>query len=328
MSYHTSMPLYLTYDNTSLADGYGAQLLRIIGIYSLAKKFHLKYLHSPIVETIEELSHKISNQSELDLLTSKVNKVFQLPSDITLGDFDKTITVKSLGFKYFLLQVFKYRFSKKHVLLKILLPFPTIEKFPNSYKIATRQIRSSNHDLFDSRPNQELVVHVRMGYGQNTPVASHVKPRYLPLSYYVELLKLLIDDDPLLHHVKLLVHTDIPVNSKVWTPTSKRLRQNIEFGENVIDSSIEVSGQNITQHFSDLGFCSIEIISEGDFFDTFIDMANSKRLAISRSAYSYLAALFNENEVVWPSGYWHCKLSRWKSSREVGLTTEYNLIAG
>ena len=322
------MPLHLTYDNTSLTDGYGAQLLRIIGVYSLAKRFHLKYVHSPIVETIEELSHKISNQKELDVLISKVNNVFQLPSDINPGKFDKTITVRSLGFKYFLMQVLKYRFSKKHVLLKILLPFPTIEKFPNSYKIATKQIRFSNQNLFDSRPNQELVVHVRMGYGQNTPVAYHVRPRFLPLSYYVELLKLLIDDDPLLHHVNLLIHTDIPINSRVWTPTSKRLRQNIEFGEHVIDGAIQVNGNDISQNFSDLGFYSIEIISEGDFFDTFIDMANSKRLVISRSAYSYLAALFNENEVVWPSGYWHCKLSHWKSSKEIGLKTEYNLIAG
>lgn len=167
-----------------------------------------------------------------------------------------------------------------------------------------------------------------MGYGQSTPVAPHVRPRFLPMNYYVEILDILNKKGKLLPCVNLMIHTDIPSDSKVWRPTGKRLAQNIEFGEKILNGDILVNGKDISIYFTVLNFQSIQIISQGDFFETFLDMANSKMLIISRSSLSYLAALFNENEIVWPSGYWHTKLPHWMSSNELGLVTDFKLIPG
>lgn len=322
------MTLYLTYDNQQLQDGYGAQLMRIIGIYSLAKKFRLHYVHSPILETVEELAHNINNLEELSLLTDQVNDFFALPSSTDRKIFDEVVSVKSLGWKFFLKSILKYQFSKKNVLIRILLPFPVIERIPNAYAIGTKYIKLANKDLFRENLANEIVVHVRMSYGQSTTISPHVRPRFLPTDYYVDLLRARLSLNPDQREMKILVHTDMPNISRTWTPTAKRLQQNIEFGEKVIHGKINVIGKDLSKRFRELGCHKLEICYESQFLVAFLDMATAGTLIMSRSSFSYLAALFNENEVVWPSGYWHVKLRKWKQSGEFLSTQNYELIPG
>ena len=47
-------PLYITYDDTKIRDGFGAQGLRVVGIFSIARFFRLKYLHQGISEIGDE----------------------------------------------------------------------------------------------------------------------------------------------------------------------------------------------------------------------------------------------------------------------------------
>jgi hypothetical protein len=76
MEKSSQMPLYLAYDNLALRDGFGAQVLRIMGIFALARKYKLRYLHREMIETIQEFSHGVSEQKELDDLLKNVNTFF------------------------------------------------------------------------------------------------------------------------------------------------------------------------------------------------------------------------------------------------------------
>jgi hypothetical protein len=323
------MAVYLTYDNESLTDGYGAQTLRIIGIYSLAKMTRSKYIHSPIKETIEEFSHNVQNQSELDSLTDRVNEFFILPSDSAPKTFSKVATVKSLDLKYLIRILCRYTFSNKNILLRVLLPYPCIEKFPSINKIATRYIRRNNSELFDARFRHEIVVHARLGYGQKSEKTDRAAPRHLPLEYFVQVIQLMrwkFFKKMIGKHI--IIHTDLAPKTTFWKPTPKALNEVISFGENVFAKSILVEGNDISPYFQALEGFSFEVRYCSDFFETFLDLACARYLIMSRSTFSYLAALFNEGTVIYPDSHGHVKLQSWKSTSEIGLTTTYKLIPG
>jgi hypothetical protein len=322
------MPLYITYNNNELTDGYGAQLLRIIGIYSLAKITNCKYLHSPIRETIEEFAHNVSDQEQLDELTKEVNNFFALPGEEWPDKFDREVKVKSLGLRCFLKIYIRYIFSRKKVILRVVLPFGCTEKFPSIYRFAVSFIRRNNSTLFANHQTNDLVIHIRMGYGQKTPVARDVPPRFLPIEYYLAILKSLPHYLSLRDNIKVTIHTDVAPLNKLWKPTAKRLTQNINFGEIIEKDSFEVQGTDLNQYFHSTENLAFEIRYCDDFFKSFLDMACARNLIISRSAFSYLAALFNEGHIVWPYNHGHARLYRWFSSADFGIPTDYKLIPG
>lgn len=324
------MPIFFAYDNTSLTDGFGAQVLRQVGIFSLAKFLGCSYLHSPIKETIEEFAHNVKSEEELDSLMEKVNDFFELPSDPAPLNFDKVLTFRDVGIRKLLVCLFRYRFSTQNVLIRILLPFGCTNRLPSMNKIAVRHIRKRNASRFSEHTRNEIVVHVRLGYGQRTPVAENVPPRYLPLEYYVKVLRKVIDknsNDSVSY--KALIHTDLAPTETTWKPTAKRLEQNRRFGEKVgIAGDIFIQGTNISNQFEDIPQLITEIKHCDDFFTTFLDMACADVLIVSRSAFSYLAGLFNEATVIWPENHGHAKLFRWISSSRYNIQLDFDLLRG
>ena len=323
------MALYLTYDNDSLKDGFGAQILRIFGIYSLARFTRCKYMHTPICETIEEFAHDIKDEGELEKLKSEVNKFFELPSDNLPSKFDKVITIRSLGLKRFLSIYIRYKYSRKTILLRILLPYGCTEKFPSINRIAAATVRERNLIRFKNHPKMEIVIHARLGYGQRTAVSSHVRPRHLPIAYYVNLInkvsKYFSTENS---QTKVIVHTDLASKSTTWKPTKKRLLQNIEFGEEVIEGTVNVEATDLSTSFVGNSKISYEFRYCDEFFTTFLDLACANNLILSRSSFSYLAALFNDGNVIWPDNHGHARLQRWKSSKDYEIKSNFDLIQG
>lgn len=321
------MGLYLSYDNKSLQDGFGAQLLRILGIYSIAKFFRLKYIHEPILATIEEFAHNVSGLTELDQLIHQVNDFFSLPSDKSPVKFDEVISIRSLDFRVFLRYLVRCKFRKKNTLLRVLLPFPLIDRLPEIYRIACREIVSKNQDVFAHHHRLNWVLHIRLGYGQLTKIPDAVSPRFLPIKYYVQLLEnVLYLENPNIDNV--VIHTDLPGSSRLWRPTPKRLQQNIEFGESMIDGELHVEPFDLNVFFSRLDKLKYEIKNCKPFIETFLDMANADYLVMSRSSLSYLAGLFSEGKVVWPENHGHAKLFKWISSERYNVQMDFELLRG
>lgn len=324
------MSLYLTYDNTSLCDGYGAQLLRIFGIYSLATVTMTPYIHSPIVETIEEFAHQTHDQNELDYLTKKVNDFFALPGADLPINFDRVFAKRTMSLREFLKLYLRYHlFSRKKNLLKLVLPFDIINRVPSLSLIAVKQVKKRNFDTFKKHPKLDFVMHVRLGYGQKSKVSKMAPKRFLPSVYYANILTALSQKGAFEgQQDKLVVHTDVSEKRVVWEPTPKRLKQNIDFGEFVYEGRVNVEPTDISGVIPHHLSAKYEIRYCDDFIMTFLDMANSRNLVMSRSAFSYLAALFNLGFVVWPENHGHAKLRKWKSSRRFGVRTDFDLIPG
>jgi len=322
------MALYLTYDNQAMQDGLGAQALRIIGIYSIARKYRIRYLHSPILETIEEFAHGIRVEKDLQCLVNRTNELFDLPTYSNVDSFDLEIKVHNLNLRLLVRMLLRYKFSRKSVLLKVCLPFGVMDKDPSSYEHATDYIRKKHGSLFKVSREEQVVVHFRMGYGQTTAVLKHVKPRFLPLDYFISAIQKMSEMKLSSQIKKLIIHTDLSNTKTLWAPSKKRLEQNISFGEKIVDGKVLVPKNDVLMMFSSIHGFDLEIKYCADFFETFFDMVNADVLIISRSAFSYLAALFNTNLVIYPSSHGHAKLDYWLSSNSLGLDQTYELIPG
>jgi len=320
------MTLFITYDNEELTDGLGAQTLRIVGVYAISRKYRINYFHSPIKETIEEFSHGVSNEQELNLLMHQMNEMFDFPSSNKTVDFDIEIRSRTLGMRRLLSLILRYKFSRKNVLLRVCLPFGITDRNPKLYKKAVNHVKSSNKSFFDQKKIGYMVLHFRMGHGQKAPIANHVKPKLLPLEYFLSVIENISLKVSHLGVNKLIIHTDLSDKEKLWKPSPKRMRQNISYGEEIIDGNVLVPKSDVAKMFSDIKGFEFEVKYCADFFETFHDMVNAEVLVISRSAFSYLAALFNANLVVYPIGHGHAKIDNWLSSADLGVPNDYKLL--
>jgi len=320
------MTVYITYDNEELTDGLGAQTLRIIGIYAIAKKYRINYLHSPIKETIEEFAHGVSNEDTLVSLMHQMNHLFYLPSSTERVVFDLEIRIRNLGLRSLMNLMVRYKFSRKAVLLRVCLPFGITDRKPSIYKIAIEFIKAKNVEFFSQKRQGSMVLHFRMGHGQIAPVANHVKPKLLPLEYFLNVLEKISSKASILGIEKLIIHTDLSDSERLWKPSPKRLEQNISQGEEIIDGQVRVPKSDVSKMFAGVENLNLEVKYCADFFETFKDMVNAEVLIISRSAFSYLAALFNTNLVIYPSGHGHARFGSWTSSDELGVPRDFKLL--
>ena len=218
------MTIYLTYDNETQQDGLGAQALRIVGIFSLAKLFMFKYLHSPIIDVLEEFSHKLESESELNLLIERVNDFFSFPCEKPPKKVDKVIKVRNPGVKVLLRYRLRYLLSKEIVVLKVLLPFGVTDRWPMIYSCAIRYLRKVNRKQLVTR--NIVVAHIRWGYGYFYSDQKYIRARHLPFTYFTDILKEISCRYYASSNFSIVVHTDVSPEDTVWKPAQKRVIEN------------------------------------------------------------------------------------------------------
>ena len=322
------MTLYMTYDNQEQTDGLGAQVLRIIGVYSIAQKYRIKYIHSPIEETIEEFAHGVMNDQDLTSLINQTNEFFKLPSSLDDFSFDLEIRVRNLSLRFLVRKFLRHQFSRKSVLLRVCLPFGITDRNPEIYKNTVEHLRGKRRKFLSERKKNQIVLHFRMGYGQRTPVSKHVAPRFLPLDYFLSVIQKISEKNLKSEVRDLLIHTDLSNKEVLWSPSKKTLRTVISFGGEIVDGKVLVPKNDVLKMFEVPEDFDIQVKYCANFFETFDDMVNAEVLVMSRSAFSYLAALFNKNLVIYPSSHGHAKLAHWISSDSLGVPSDYRLIPG
>ena len=321
------MRLIIKYDNKCMQDGIGAQALRLLGLYSISKFFRISYFHSPIVDLIEEFSHGTKEESDLQQLIVRVNTFFNFPSIPGIPPNSKTIKVRQLGLKELLFFRIKSLFSKKTIVLDILLPFGITDRFPFLYKCGVRHLRNRHYHLLQKR--HFVVAHIRRGYGYLYSDQRYIRPRNLPFSYFNDCIahvsKKYFEDS----EFRLIVHTDLSPNSLKWKPTQKRVLDGLkEVTGNYNAKEIDIEGIRVEDHLQLPEKCQGEFHYCAEFFDTFLDMCSCEILIQGNSALSYLAGLLNENIVIWPARHGHSKYSTWINSESFGLKIRDDLIRG
>jgi len=302
--------IYITYDNIKKQDGVGAQLQRIFGIYSISQKFRLGYIHSPIINTAEELAHNISSESELNDLLNQVNSTYVFPSSKRI-EFDEVIYIHNITSKILAIIFMKSVLQRRRFLLKVCLPFGIMDKHPDWYEYSGSYMRSKRSNK-ENYAQKKIVVHVRYGYkpikGKNVASA----PRFLPLSYYPQALKNLLKRENLSIDSKILIHTDIPNWSGQWKPFQEsKLSELSAIGYEVNEDVLSFEGIDLkSRYFSD--FTNVEVKYCAPLLETLDDLIAADVLLMSRSSFSYVAGIINSKSVYMPRLHGHSKLKRWQ----------------
>jgi len=319
------MKVYLTYDNLAKQDGIGAQLQRILAIYSISKRFKLKYYHSDIIGTIEERAHSAKNPEELITLMNSVNSKFQLPTQ-NLPKKYVEVKLYNPGLKDFSRVVFRSILSKEAVLIKICLPFSIIEKYPDWYDEAGREIRR-NPNHCDSKMRDQVTVHIRYGYKPIVGTNHASTPRFLPLEYYPAALKEILRIQNLEFNTPIVVQTDIPEKSGTWKPFQKeRLLELQAIGYRSHENQFDFQTIDLDQYFKE--FSNVTIKYCDNFIDALDEMSTSKYLLMSRSSFSYIAGILNPYNVYIPKLHNHAKLKRWFWDFPSGGELQFELLSG
>jgi hypothetical protein len=171
------MVLYLTYDINELKDGFGAQYLRVIGIYCLAKMIGAKYLHTTITKyehLPEDYWKKIEDHFGLGVFKSR---------DVSSFDNAKSIKVpNSLG-------ELKSNNLDKDTLVKIWLAVGILDKNPDDYDLFMDDLRKLKKNIelpeYD-KSKKNIAIHIRRG-----DVNKDATNRFTSNDHYVKVIQAL-----------------------------------------------------------------------------------------------------------------------------------------
>ena len=299
----------LTYANDVQMDGAGAQLQRVYGIYALSRYFKVPYVHSPLKEIgYQGLAALEKNAGSPDL-QDKYNRVFTIPSDIelpantisrymvspTIGDIERLKTEAEKENKFYL--------------IRILYPYSITDKNPEIYRCLKpmspfKPVRS---DTF------RIAIHVRRG--EEFAVDSQ---RMLPNSYYVSSTMRIVEALKKLGIPFVCeLYTEVPSKAFVVTPQSHGINGRISHPV-VIDPKMNRIGD--FDVIPNLRKC-INL----DPIESLKGMATADALIISRSSFSYLAALFSRGIVIYYP-FWHQPLKEWLISDISGNISSEELL--
>jgi len=267
--------LYLKYN--VYVDGLGAQYQRIISILALAKKYDCQYIHESI-KTFEHISNENTEYYELIEEYFQIYKFTANISEITFHNIEflkGNITSEHMDY---------YKEISKNINVLLILdhPYNIFDKDPNEYDIIMPLLREIKLSLYlpeYNESNKNIAIHIRRGdvspYSNNN--------RFVELSYYQNIINKFADK---YKNGTFFIFTEISNNNK-------------EEFENFI---IKNKNNNI----------NIKLMADIDVLMTLEYLIKADVLVMSKSSFSYIAGLYNNNEVYYMD-FWHSKLDRWNS---------------
>jgi hypothetical protein len=202
-----------------------------------------------------------------------------------------------------------------------------MDKHPNWYEYAGTYLR---HKLLMERKktDKKVVVHVRYGYKPIVGGNQSSAPRFLPLTYYSDALKNILKKEALSNEAQILVHTDIPSMSGTWKPFQQsKLSELSAIGYDIQGDELNFEGLNLrTDYFSE--FPNVEVKYCAPILETLSDLITADTLLMSRSSFSYIAGIINDNSVYIPRSHGHAKLKRWKWDYKKRKAPQIELLSG
>lgn len=287
----------VTYANDVMMDGAGAQLQRVYGIYALSRYFHVPYVHTPLKEIgYQGLAALEKNAGSPDL-QDKYNGIFTIPSDIDLPTNTISRYMSSPSVEDIENLKNEAERENRFYLAKILLPYSITDKNPEIYR-CLKEISP-----FQSRPSNTFRIAIHVRRGEQLAVDSQ---RMLPNSYYVSSTMRIVEALKQLGIPFVCeLYTEVPSKAFVVTPQSHGINGRIAKPV-VIDPKM-----NRIEDFDVIP--NLRKCINLDPIETLKGMATADALIISRSSFSYFAALFNKGMVIYYP-FWHQPLNDWLTS--------------
>jgi hypothetical protein len=300
--------LVLTYDNTGLTDGVGAQLHRIYGIWAISRLFDLPYLHSPLARVdYQGLSALEANASD-PTFHFEFNDLCHIDSDAVASDDFFDIKLRNIypgHIRLFPLLVDSGKTLGKPALVRVVMPHGIADRFPDCYE-ACKEISPFASPDRDGRILR-VAVHVRRG--EQVLYAHSDRP--LPNGYFINVAG---------HVARALETLKIDYQIELWTelPTGKFTVYPDHHGVagHVTDPALITPDMYRLDDFDALP--NLVRCINGKAVDCLRKLATADILIMSRSSFSYVAAVLNRNGIVMYHPFWHRAPSSWMTVQPDG----------
>jgi len=299
----------LTYANDQHTDGAGAQLQRIYGIYAISRFLKLPYVHSPIKRIDYQGLTALENNSTFADAESQYNRIFDIPSDVELPEEHIVHEMRYAGRELIRQLQRTAQSTGEFHLVRILYPYPITDQDPEMY----RHVPAISPFPRRSSESFRLAIHVRRG--EHIALSSD---RMLPNSYYVSCA---------LRFTELFEKLQIPFISELYTELPSKAfvvtPQHHGIAGRIARSVLVDPRMSRIQDFDAIP--NLVRYINGDPIETLARMATADGLIISRSSYSYVAAILNATGIVVYHPFWHSPLSDWLVSNESGIVSDTDL---
>ena len=304
------MTVCLSFNNYNSKDGIGAQVIRIIDVYSLSKHFKMGFVNSPILQFDSSPGDNLNTPEEKLNFISELNDFFNLKDH----SCNKTHLVRKLNYSrvfrlpgalssFFILKKFLSYFLRRHELLIINNPYSLTLKYPNirSHFIQSSRIRTlnSNNDGIS-----RIHVHIRRGFISKNTLSN----RFTPTSWYLSILlpiQVALDNLGVKH--EFTIHTDVHEGNIQWASSgvSAETMMYLQNGGNVVDedSNFTLDYEDFSISLSDLKV--MKIVTELNPLESWKLMQEADILVIGKSSFSFVGALLNQTAlVISPEGFY------------------------
>ena len=286
------MALWLSYDAKNSTDSLGAQILRLLATFSIAKKLQLGYRHVSI-ENLYPDCLDIKSPTSL----TQINEFFKLPDLTPKYRINKTQTmvfeIHQLTSQ--ILVEYLHKSKQKNIELQVTLPFNMINHWPELFKLAIEKL---NIDIQDpdlknfTASKRKTVIHFRQGenpqFFTNSDAKSHSS--YLAFDYFETIIKKMICKNLYAKNQEnIIILTDLPVGKFNFTP-HKNTKKNYKNYDLKKRNTLTRIGFDI-ENSSIANTYDLKIIRGDSALSALKNMMTANILILSNSALSYLGGL-------------------------------------
>jgi len=300
----------LSYNNLKSKDGIGAQVIRIIDVYSLSKHFKMGFVDSPILQFDSNPGDNLNTSEDKMIFISELNEFLNLKDH----SCNKTHRVRELNYYrlfrlpgalslFFILKKILSYFMRSHELLIVNNPYSLTSRYPNirSHFIQSSKIRTLNlHNDGICR----IHVHIRRGLISKNILSN----RFIPTSWYLSLLlpiQAILDSCEVKY--EFTIHTDVHKGNIQWSPSgvSAESMMYLQDGGNKMNKD-----SNFTLDYEDFnitlsGLKVMKIVTELNPLESWKIMQEADILVIGKSSFSFVGALLNKSaQVISPLGFY------------------------
>lgn len=298
-------------------DGIGAQVLRIIDSFSVAKFLNLGFVYKPIVHFERNPGDGLEESQKKEFLF-QLEKVLDLNEYSCLNIHEKRSVKLSRFYTSLLITKIyfgcrrRYNLVKKRNELIVISNLDLItHKKPNIRSSFVSSRFKKRENLVMGSPIQ-IHLHIRRGW----ITSQSLNNRFVPTSWYLSILDTLQD---LLDHygvrAEITLHTDVTRQDEVWdiSDISKGTRKYLVDNGVILgtDSYVSLNYEEFTKTMSKVR--NLRVISGISPIEAWNLMSKADILILGKSTFSYVGALLcNPRIVISPQGFLGV-LSNWFS---------------
>lgn len=321
--------LFLTYDNQATVDGVGAQLQRIISVFSISRLAAVGYLHTPLLDIDPQVFSSLSFEERLPQIEAWNNLFRDDLETFHQAKGQRVFESNKISLVQIRLLRFLSRFSRGRVICKLSNPRIITDKYPDSLLAAPDLMVNSLFDESEAETDEGLiiVVHIRQG----VLALSQFKDRLLPLDHYEKILKFVVNclnREGRQFTIIISKENDQDVSLSMSHPDVARsidLNPNnpsLKFND---DGSINLIHEMPSAELTPILF-GAQWLNQSSTYSDFMKMLRADVLITSKSSLSFVAGLLNKKSVKIYTPFWHQTPKEWISSESFNEKVFFRLL--